>query len=139
MQSRITITIPRELIEAADAKARNLDRSRSWVLVEALRQYLRGPSRPLAVREPVAPPHGTVATPTTEPAASVDAASEIAESRRRRLRAELALPPLERLQRAEELARLGQPANLPRASLQVIGFDNYEDYYEWKKKGLIRA
>jgi hypothetical protein len=56
----------------------------------------------------------------------------------RRLRAELALPPLERLRRAEELARLGQVSNLPRAGAQVVGFDTYEDYYQWKKSRLIR-
>ena len=129
MQSRITITIPQELVEAADDKARRLDRSRSWVLVEALRRFLEGPARPSHVREPAAPPYA--ATP-------VDVAAEVAASRLRRLRSEIALPPLERLQRAEELARLGQISNLPRASAQVVGFDTYEDYYEWKKSRLIR-
>ena len=139
MQSRITITIPQEFVEAADAKAKSLERSRSWVLVEALRRYLRNPTSPNAVREPAAAPYTTTptpASPTTPPSA---VAAEVAASRRRRLRAELALPQLERLRRAEELARLGQSSSPPRASAQVVGFDNYEDYYEWKKNRLIRV
>ena len=109
------------------------------MLVAALRQYLETPSAPLAVREPSAPsyePGAPASAPYSPPA---DAAAEVAASRRHHLRAELALPPLERLQRAEQLARLGQPANLPRPSAQVVGFDSYEDYYEWKKSRLIRA
>ena len=138
MQSRITITIPEELVEAADAKARSLDRSRSWVLVEALRLFLERPARPSRVREPAAPPYADTPGPTAGTATPVDVAAEVAASRLRRLRSELALPPLERLRRAEELARLGQLTNLPRASAQVVGFDTYEDYYEWKKSRLIR-
>lgn len=138
MQSRITITIPQELVEAADAKARSLDRSRSWVLVEALRRFLAGPAPPSHVREPAAPPYAVTPSPTAETVTPVDAATEVAASRLRRLRSELALPPLERLRRAEELARLGQLSNLSGASAQVVGFDTYEDYYEWKKSRLIR-
>jgi hypothetical protein len=136
---RITITIPRDLVEAADERAEDLDRSRSWVLVEALRRYLRGPAAALTLREPAAPPYGPAAHPTAASATPVDAAAEVAASRRHRLRAELALSPLERLRRAEEIARLGQPSNSPRASALVVGFDSYEDYYEWKKSRLIRV
>jgi len=139
MQSRITITIPRELVEAADDKARSLDRSRSWVLVEALRQYLAEPARPQFVHEPEAPPYASRPSPGAETTTPVDAAAEVAASRLHRLRSELALTPLERLRRAEEVARLGQRSNLPRAGAQIIGFDTYEDYYEWKKSRLIRV
>ncbi len=138
MQSRITITIPQEFVEAADAKAKSLERSRSWVLVEALRRYLQNPTSPHAVREPAAAPYTTTPTPAS-PTTPPSAAAEVAASRRRRLRAELALPQLERLRRAEELARLGQSSSPPRASAQVVGFDNYEDYYEWRKNRLIRV
>jgi len=138
MQSRITITIPAELVDAADVKARILERSRSWVLVEALRQYLAEPVRPQLVRERTASPYASTPSPVAEATTPVNAAAEVAASRLRRLRSELALPPLERLRRAEELARLGQPLSQARASAQVVGFDSYEDYYEWKKAGLIR-
>lgn len=35
--ARIAITLPRELLVAADRRARELDRSRSWVIAEAIR------------------------------------------------------------------------------------------------------
>ncbi len=136
MQSRITITIPEDLVEAADEQAKRIDRSRSWVLVEALRRYLQGPAQPQALHEPLAHPYA--APPDTKPGTPVDVAAEVAASRRRRLRSEFTLLPLERLRRAEDIARLGEASNQARASAQVVGFDNYEDYYEWKKNRLIR-
>jgi hypothetical protein len=139
MQNRITITIPSDLVEAADARARSLDRSRSWVLVEALRRYLAGSSALGTVREPATQSYGSLAADLG--VVPVDASAEVAASRRHRLQAELALPPLERLRRAEELAHLGRsPASLrARAAVQIVAFDSYEDYYEWKKPRLIRA
>ena len=52
--SRISITLPRDVLAAADRRARALDRSRSWLIVEALRAYLATPAHsPRAgVREP---------------------------------------------------------------------------------------
>ena len=137
MQSRITITIPGELVEAANARAQALGRSRSWVLVEALRRYLQAPVSLGAVREHATHPY--VARPAPETTIPMDAAAEVAASRRRRLRAELTLPAIERLRRAEEIARLGGVATLPRAGAQIVAFDTYEDYYEWKRNRLIRA
>jgi hypothetical protein len=136
---RITITIPSDLVAAADQRAEELDRSRSWVLVDALRRYLRGAADAHTVREPVAPPYAPSASSPAGSANPVDAAAEVAVSRRRRLRAELALPALERLRRAEELASLGAPRGGPKASAQVVAFDAYDDYYEWKKNRLIRV
>ena len=129
--ARISVTIARSLVAAADRRARELDRSRSWVVSEALRQYLGvGVTTELghatrsvrAVREPPAPPY---------------AASEVAEARRRHVVAELALSPGERLRRAEELGRLAREAQHRATRHQVIGFDTYEDYYEWKKTRLV--
>ncbi len=127
--ARISVTIARSLVAAADRRARELDRSRSWVVSEALRQYL-GITTELgnatrsvrAVREPPPSPY---------------AASEVAEARRRHLVAELALSPGERLRRAEELGRLAREAQRRPTRHQVIGFDTYEDYYEWKKTRLV--
>jgi hypothetical protein len=137
MRTRITITIPEELVREADAKAEQLGRSRSWVLAEALRGYLRGaPSR--VVRETATRPYRSNRWGQAGPI-PVDAAPEVAESRRRRLRAELALAPLERLQRAEEIAQLGEIAPRPRIGAQIVAFDSYEDYYEWKRNRLIRV
>lgn len=134
---RITVTIPADLVDAADARAEELDRSRSWVVSEALRRSLPrsgfGRLAPSTVREPV-----LQAYDASSSAGVVDIADEIAASRRRRIRAELRLSPGERLRRAEELADLAKAA-VPRAPrVQIVGFSSYEDYYEWKKAQLIR-
>ena len=122
--SRISITLPRDVLAAADRRARALDRSRSWLIVEALRAYLATPAHsPRAgVREPDAPVH---------------AGREVADARRQHLAADLKRSPAERLRRAEELARLARRVR-PRRDRrqQVIGFDSYEDFYEWKKARL---
>src|SRR5881398_1521293 len=67
--SRISITLPRDVLVAADRRARALDRSRSWLIVEALRAYLATPARSASagIREPDAP---------------VYAAREVADARR---------------------------------------------------------
>ena len=135
MRARITITIPEDLVRQADAIAEQLGRSRSWVLAEALRAYLgEAPSR--VVSEAAIQPYLPLRVGHTAPT-PVDAAVEVAESRRRRLRAELALPPIERLRRAEEIAQLGERAPHPRTGAQIVAFDSYEDYYEWKRNRLI--
>jgi len=118
--TRVSITLPRDVLAAADRRARTLDRSRSWLIVEALRAYL--------------------ATPAGSPSARVresDAVQEVADARRQHLAADLKRSPAERLQRAERLARLARQVR-PRGGRrqQVIGFDSYEDFYEWKKARL---
>jgi len=119
--TRISITLPRDVLAAADRRARALDRSRSWLIVEALRAYLATPVRS-QVREPDAP---------------VYAVREVADARRQHLAADLKRSPAERLQRAEQLARLARQVRPRRGRRQqVIGFDSYEDFYEWKKARL---
>jgi hypothetical protein len=116
---RISITLPRDVLQSADRRARELDRSRSWVIVEALRAYQGPPLVAAQVREADAP---------------VYAIAEVAEARRRHLATDLARSPAERLRRAEELARLARQRRRGRGPRhQVIGFDSYEDFYEWKK------
>jgi predicted transcriptional regulator len=118
--TRISITLPRDVLAAADRRARALDRSRSWLIVEAIRAYLATPlAAPAQVRE------------SDEPAYAVQ---EVAAARRRHLAADLKRSPTERLRRVEELvhvARRVRPRR--RRRQQVIGFDTYEDFYEWKR------
>ncbi len=118
---RITITLPKDLLAAADARARQLDRSRSWVVAEGVRQLVSGVAS--VVREATVP-YG---------------AREVAEARRFHAASALRLSPAERLRRAEELGRLGRAAQRRAPRQQVIGFDSYEDYYEWKKARLVGA
>src|ERR1044071_1211387 len=82
--ARISITLPRELLVAADRRARELDRPRSWIVAEALRGYLSGaPAQPPAVREPASVPSG--------------AAPGLGPSRLAQLEAALALTPEQRV------------------------------------------
>jgi hypothetical protein len=125
--ARISITLPQELVVAADRRARQLDRSRSWVVADALRTALSASTTqsPGQVREP----------------APVYAAAAVAEARQRHLSADLALSLEERVRRAEDLSRLAKLARrLPTGRRQqIIGFDAYEDYYQWKKARLAGA
>jgi predicted transcriptional regulator len=118
--ARVTVTLPADLLASADSRAQRLDRSRSWVVAEALRGYLRAP----VVRDP----------------AVAYAAAAVADAGRQHLAADLRLAPAERLRRAEELRRLARSAQRPRVPRrQVIGFDTYEDFYEWKKARRVGA
>ena len=132
---RISITIPESVIRQADKRARTLDRSRSWLVVEALRRYLAQPA-----------PEGRAVRLVKEESVNpydvsgpVDVASEIAAARVSHLRAELRLAPEERLGRAEELGRLGRRAQHRAPRLQIIGFSSYDDFYEWRMARLIGA
>jgi predicted transcriptional regulator len=118
--SRITITIPDELIGQADRKAAALDRSRSWVLVDALRRYLAAPVA--AVREP-----------------SVDYAAGLDAARAAQLAADLRMTPEERVLAAERTLRVD--AQRGRAPLhdRVLSFDRYEDYLDWERREAVRA
>ncbi len=119
--ARVSITVPRDVLAAADKRARALDRSRSWLVAEALRQYLSqagAGTRPGRVSE--APTAG-------------NAAREVAEARTARLAADLKLSPEERLRRAEALGRLARRLQPRGRHHQIIAFDTYEDFYQWKK------
>ena len=119
--ARISITLPKDVLVAADKRARQVDRSRSWLIVEAIRAYLAAPAS-AAVREPDAPAY---------------AVREVAAARRQHLLADLKRSPAERLRRVEDLVRVARQVRPRRPSRQqVIGFDSYEDFYEWKRARL---
>jgi len=126
--ARISITLPRELVAAADQQARALDRSRSWLVADALRRYLSTPAADAASPGRV-----------REAPAVAYAAREVAEARTRHLAAEMKLPAEERLLRAEQLGQLARQAQRRGRRQQVIAFDTYEDFYEWKKARLVGA
>ena len=121
--TRISMTIPDNLVSALGRKAKELDRSRSWVIAEAVRRFLEVP-----------PAAGRAVAALREPAAPAYAAADVAAARLHHLRSDLALPPTKRLKQAEELASLARSRRRRKGTRhQVIGFDSYEDYYEWKK------
>lgn len=113
---RVTVTLPRELLARADARARQFDRSRSWVVAQALRTYLAAP----VVREPAAPRYGR--TPG------------LGEYRSQQLVADLALTPEQRVREAERTAREAELARGVPRGRGVRFFDRYEDYLEWKRR-----
>lgn len=119
--ARISITLPREVLAAADDHARALDRPRSWVIAEAIRSYRSGPPG-----QEVGP-SGT---------------AEVAAARRQHLLADLRRTPEERLRMATALLRLAPGFGTGRRA-QIIGFDSYEDFAAWKKarrvEGLPRS
>ena len=118
--ARISITLPRDVLMAADRWARGLDRSRSWLIAEAIRAYLSG--SPPQVRDPAATPYG-VTSPGLGPL------------RTAQLESDLRLTPERRIRAAEETARLGERVRgTPGRPHQVLAFDRYEDYVAWKRK-----
>jgi hypothetical protein len=116
------MTIPGELVEAADRRASELDRSRSWLLTGALRRYLATVPAP-AARE-----------------AGVDyhPRPQLSESRLSQLRADLALTPEERVRMAEETALVAEALGRVAQRDRVIGFDRHEDFRAWElRDGLV--
>jgi hypothetical protein len=119
---RVTVTVPTAVLSAGDELAARLDRSRSWVVSEALRRYAELPeASPVApaVREPVAPPY------------EVRQAFRAAELSR--LESDLALTPERRVQIAQELARTAPAGRVRPRFRRVLQFDSYDDYLDWKR------
>jgi hypothetical protein len=106
--ARIAITLPQVDLEAADRLAAISDRSRSWIVAEALRCYVA--SR----------------TPLTAGAA-------LGASRHEQLRRDLALTPLERIRAAEEgVHMVGLPAGEDRGT-EPLRFSTFDDFLTWRR------
>jgi len=108
--ARIAVTLPPETLRAADELAALQDRSRSWIVSEAIRQYAA------AQRE---------ATKVTEPAA------QLGPSRMEQLRRDLALSPEARILESEELVAVGGAVAeraVPRS------FPSYDAFLTWRRQ-----
>ena len=121
---RITITLPRDVLAAADREAKRLDRSRSRVVAEALRRY-------------VGEPRTGSEAPVVREAGPVPYSAGLGEQRLAQLEADLALTPEQRVREAERTARAGPRRR--RAGHQLQFFDRYEDYLEWKRSEAARG
>src|SRR5256885_13711875 len=94
--SRITVTIPAALVRAAGVRAKRQRRSRSWIVADALREYLaEAAAEAPAARPPSGPAPNEFSAESRRAAAS-------------HLQAALDLTPAERLARAEELGQLAR-------------------------------
>ena len=126
---RISITIPANLLEAADRLADELDRSRSWVIGEAVRRWSSGSTAAesaATVREPAEAPY-------------VAHRPGLGESRLAQLRADLAMSVDARVLAAEEVTRVDRLTRPSTPRHQLTFFDRFEDYLAWKKyEGIIR-
>jgi hypothetical protein len=117
--ARISITLPADLLAAADRRARDVARSRSWLIAEAIRAYLAAP------------------TQVGEPAARY--AAGLGPQRLAQLESDLRLTPEARVRAAEETARLGEVVRGPvRPAARILSFTSYEHYLDWKRKEHAR-
>jgi len=129
---RVTVTVPTAVLRAADRLAARLDRSRSWVVAEALRRLAAQPEPAAAARrvsETASSPKALREAPP--PSYEVQSAFRTAEAAR--LEGDLAMTPEQRVHVAEELARIS-PSDRPRPRFRrVLQFDSYADYLDWKR------
>lgn len=128
--TRISLTIPAAVVRELDRAAKSLSRSRSWVIVEAVKQYLARTPGP---------------APTVTPHANRVAESELlahgaglGEQRLQQLQADLRLSPTERVRVAQSTLKRVRPRRPPTPH-RVVQFDRYEDYINWQRaEQLVR-
>ncbi len=125
--ARIAITLPEKQLAQADRLARRLDRSRSWVVAEAIRCYAAaeeadGSERALSTKTYARTP--------------IAMAPGLGESRQAQLVRDLSLTPEERVRVAEETLRLSERHRRVRRH-QLVAFDEYSDFLDWKVSGRL--
>ena len=109
MTTILSVSLPDELRAALDAEAKRQRRSRSFVVAEAIREYVTRRER-----------------------------AAFASARERTLREGLALSPAERVKLAEALWReFARGRKL--AKPWTAAFDTFEEYERWKREGGERA
>ncbi|MBK6486048.1 MAG: ribbon-helix-helix protein, CopG family [Gemmatimonadetes bacterium] len=106
--ARIAITLPEETLAAADALAARHDRSRSWIVAEAVRQY--------------------AAAALHAPAEAAPAS--LGPSRREQLSRDAALSPEAPVLAAAEVTPVG-PELVPPA--EPLAFAQVDDFLDWQR------
>lgn len=127
--TRLSITLPSELVRWADREAKRLSRSRSWVIAEALRRMEGSAGIAAAL------PAGQV----REQRRASYSAPGLGAYRREQLLADLELTPEERVREAEETLRLSELVHRRGVVQPVILFDRYEDYLRWQDRERVEA
>lgn len=95
-----------------------MDRSRSWLVVEALRSYLHRTQAGTVVREPLA----------------VAYRPGLDEQRLQQLEADLALSTEERVALAEQTALVARLRGRAPQRDRIIGFERLEDFLAWEQR-----
>ena len=117
--ARISITIPADVLTLADQLASQLDRSRSWVMAEALRRWKS------VADTPVGPAPDWVPPPES--------------SRHEQLHSDMRMTVDARIRAAEEANLLDRELRPPCRGVRLTLFDRYDDYINWKKyEGIVR-
>ena len=115
--SRVTVTVPADVLARADRRAEELDRSRSWLVADALRAYLAAPDAQRTVVREVGATYAVGLGP----------------SRLAQLTDDLALTPEERVRLAQQAADARPPRRRPVQRDRLICFDRLEDYFAWER------
>ena len=124
--ARISITLPARVLATADKLAKRLDRSRSWVVAEAIRRFGGDPTA-----GDVAPATGVGETRTPPYGAR---GSGLGDSRLAQLQTDLKLTAEQRVRAAEDTQRTGELIGGSPNVQRLQFFDRYEDYLDWKRK-----
>lgn len=122
--TRISLTIPANVVRELDRRAKALHRSRSWLIVEAVKQNLKGPAGPV---ETEAPPPTRAAE-----SQSLPYGAGLGEQRLQQLEADVRLSPTERVRAAQNTLKAARPRR-PSTPHRVVQFDRYEDYISWQR------
>lgn len=125
--ARIAITLPGKDLAAADRLAQALDRSRSWVVAEAIRRFTAPGAATSGRAEGSAQTTTAVPSPAPAPAAHGLGASRLAQLER-----DMSLTPEARVRAAEETLRLTELGRKPRTHT-LRAFATYLDYLDWKR------
>ena len=128
--ARIAITLPADDLASADRLAAREDRSRSWIIAEAVRQYVASD----ATRR-----SGNLDLVSAPPISNTrDHTPGLGESRQAQLIRDLLLTPEERVHAAEETLRLNEHHASARAgpsrARSIVFFDDYGAFLDWKRR-----
>ena len=130
--ARIAITLPERDLAAADKLAADLDRSRSWVIAEAVRRFASGeepPGAPKSIAASAAPAPSAAA-----PMSASAAAPATTESLTEQLKRDMALTVDQRVLAAEQALDATRRAQKGPVVPRVIAFDRYDEFLDHKRR-----
>ncbi|MBL0171041.1 MAG: ribbon-helix-helix protein, CopG family [Gemmatimonadaceae bacterium] len=105
--AKIAISLPPDDLAAADRLARAQDRSRSWIVAEAIRRYVAEQER--------------------------ESVHALGSSRAAQVKRDLALTATERIREADELGVLSVASSRPIE--QPRTFQTYDAFAKWRRRG----